>query len=276
MNLRRLTLSDARACESVALEHGWEVGEERWRLMLGLGDGWGSFAPDGHLVGTTFLFSYERRVALVAMVLVREAFGRQGLGRRLVEQAMTDAPPQTYLYATSQGRGLYERLGFASIDEDLARFSGTPRDVSVDQSLLLRPLEQADLPSAIALDADAFGASRAAVVSGLHGCSARALGAWRAGRLLGYGLATHVGGHVAIGPVAALEEAAGVQLVHALAQGHALPVRIDAPAGRASLGDWAVRAGLAREPPVPLMALGGRVLPGRRERIVAVASRGLG
>ena len=275
MDQRRLTLSDVPACESIALEHSWEVGEDRWRLMLGQGDGWGCFAPDGGLVGTTFLFSYEARVALVAMVLVRKSAGRQGIGRRLVERAMSGSPAVIYLYATPQGRGLYERMGFVA-GEDLARFTGNPKAAPVDRAAQLRPLEPEDLPAAIALDAQAFGASRSAVIAALRGCAVRALGAWNDGHLVGSGIATRVGQHVMLGPVSAVEERVGVQLVDALAQGHPLAVRLDAPARRLALRDWALRAGLAQEPSVPLMVLGGRALPGRRERMMAVARRSAG
>ncbi|MGC4120030.1 MAG: GNAT family N-acetyltransferase [Myxococcales bacterium] len=275
MDLRRLTLDDAPACESVALDHGWEVGEERWRLMLGLGDGWGVSAPDGRLAGTTLLFRYDRRLALVAMVLVRKAFGRQGIGRRLVEQALSGAPDLTYLYATPQGRGLYEQLGFVAL-EDLARFTGTFQEHPVPDVARLRPLAPGDLPSAVALDAQAFGASRAAVLTALHGCSVRALGAWLGDRLVGYGLATALAQHVMLGPVTAVDEDVGLQLLQALAGGHSRPVRFDAPAGRTRVRAWALRAGLTPDPAAPLMVLAGRALPGRREWMLAVASRGLG
>lgn len=274
-SLRRLYLDDAPACEAIAREHGWEVGEDRWRLMIGLDRGWGVVAPGAGLVGTTLLFDYSGRVALVAMVLVRAAFGRQGVAGRLVERALRDAPPATYLYSTPQGRGLYERLGFVA-REPLARYSGVPGGTPADEAATLRTLGSGELPLAVRLDEEAFGASRTDAIAGLHRFAVRALGAWRGEELVGYGLATSVGGHVAIGPVVALEERVGVQIVAALAERQDVPVRIDAPAGLSLLRGWAGHAGLEVGAPVPLMSLGGRELPGRRERIIAVASRGLG
>ena len=87
---------------------------------------------------------------------------------------------------------------------------------------------------------------------------------------------TRVGAQLFAGPIVARSGAMGVQLVSALTQGLAEPLRLDVPLVQRELVAWAQAAGLRAETPIPLMSLAGRALPGRREQILALASRGLG
>ncbi len=274
MELRMLQARDVAGCEALALEHGWEVGEARWRLLLASGIGWGAFTATDGLVGTALRFDFGA-VGVVAMVLVSKDLGRQGVGRRLVERTLVAAPATTFLYATAQGRGLYERLGFVAL-EDCARFTGTVREVEHACPARLATLEASALATACRLDEESFGGPRAPVLQRLAEESIRRLGAWKDDRLVGYGMVTRVGTQLFAGPIVARSGAVGVQLVAALTKGLPDPVRLDVPLVQRELVAWAQAAGLHAEAPIPLMSLGGRALPGRREQILALASRGLG
>lgn len=273
MELRRLQTEDVAGCEALAREHGWEVGEARWRLLLASGLGWGAFTAEG-LVGTALRFDFGS-VAVVAMVLVRRSLGRGGVGRMLVERALVGAPATTFLYATAQGRGLYERMGFVALS-DCARFTGAVREVAHPRPTRLATLDVSGLAEAFRLDEESFGGPRAPVLERLGNEAVRRLGAWEAGRLVGFGMVTRVGTQLFAGPIVARTGEVGVQLAAGLTEGLNEPVRLDLPLAQHELVAWAQAAGLQRETPIPLMSLGGRPLPGRRDQIFALASRGLG
>ncbi len=275
-HVRPLTGDDIAACESLAVDRGWDVGEARWRLMLDVGRGWGCSLPDGTLAGTALLLAYEDRVGLAAMVLVRTSLARRGIARHLMSTLLADAPPLTYLYATDMGRPLYEQLGFVAT-EQLVQFAGIPRlSPQVDGDCEVRALLPGDLASVLTLDQRCFGVSRARMLARMVADANRMLGAWRGDVLLGAGFASQVGRHTVIGPVLALDDDVGRCLLDALATDQAQPIRIDAPASRDVALRWARGVRLVEQPAVPLMVLGGRRLPGQRQHLVTIGSRALG
>jgi hypothetical protein len=83
------------------------------------------------------------------------------------------------------------------------------------------------------------------------------------------------GDAVAVGPVVSEDRRAAVALLSHLAAGHALPVRVDVPAGRDDVQAWARAAGLRPLGTAALLSLGGRPLPGRRERLAALVTAAL-
>lgn len=277
MQLVSLIPDDAPACEEVSLDNGWSVGERRWRMLLELGEAWGLRREDGSLAGCAMRFAYGGAVAVAAMVLVRRDLHGRGCGRRLMKTVLRDTPPATYLYATEQGRLLYERLGFEAKDA-LARRVGRyrPGEPVAAGGAKLRPVAAADFEAIVALDAEAFGASRETVVRRLLKEAVDAVVAERDGRLAGYALALDWPRDVALGPVVAEDEALAIALCDALALSIDAVVRLDLPARWLRLEGWAEAHGLQAQPAVPMMSLHGAELPGARSRLFAVASRGLG
>lgn len=274
--VRPLTVADAAACESLSLDRSWEVGEARWRLLLDIGRGWACLLPDGSLVGTTLLLEYENKVGVAAMVLVRTSASRRGIARMLMSTLLADAPAHTYLYATEMGRPLYEQLGFVTT-EHLVQLAGRPHRAARAQGpWQLRAVGPSGLQPVVELDRACFGADRSAMLSRLARDSVRIIGAWQDSTLIGAGFASPVGRHMVLGPVIASDDSVVRPLLDALADAHERPVRLDVPSSRLAAMRWAQESGLAQHETVPLMVLGGGTLPGRREHIVAVASRGLG
>ncbi len=261
--VRPLGTGDLPACLALSVERGWPAEELKWRVMLAHGRG---FALDGGggLAGTVLRFDYGARAATIAMLLVRAALERRGLGRRLMQAAMDGASAPLFLYATEAGRPLYDRLGFVALDT-IHKFVGRVPRTPAPRGVTLRPL-----------DAASFGAPRRALLAALHARSARALVAERDGRAAGYGLAWPNVDVLMIGPLVAPDDETALALASALAADHALPARIDLPSRFASVRAHLAARGLDASPPAPLMSLGGRALPGDRDRLYAVAARAFG
>jgi predicted N-acetyltransferase YhbS len=178
MNIRPLTEADISAAQRLREQAGWNQTDDDWRRLLAWSpDGCWAAELDGHVVGTTAVITYGRRIAWIGMVLVDEARRRQGIGRSLLTHAVEHLDRlgvQTIaLDSTPEGQPLYARLGFEDAFE-LARWRGpiptvTPAEgTAQSHSDVIRPLAPADLAAVAAYDARRFGTDRAHLLGALY------------------------------------------------------------------------------------------------------------
>jgi len=130
-----------------------------------------SSGPPPQLLGTAFGVPYDdsSRAAYVLNVLVVPAHRRRGLARRLVQELLerlrAAGVVSVGLDATSQGRHLYETLGFKrsfdllTFDLDLAQYH-PPCTEAVASTAVLEPFSPALLDAVTELDAACFGFRR--------------------------------------------------------------------------------------------------------------------
>jgi GNAT superfamily N-acetyltransferase len=275
--VRRLTVADHSRCADLSESRGWTREEHKWRLLLTAGTGYGIDAP-GHagLLAACVLTVYGPGPAsgpglgAVGMMLVAEEYERQGVGRRLLRHLMDGvAPLPLTLYATPQGRGLYEKLGFKVIgqsetvrgrfvpDTDTVGTAATARP-----SVVTRPAVADDLPTVLRLDGEVFGADRTQVIARLPAFSDVFLVAETDGRITGCAaLWPHGTTHV-IGPLVAADAATAVALVSALATRSDRILRTDVDVRHTELLTWLKAHGLATTAVNAVMAHGTGELPG--------------
>jgi hypothetical protein len=147
-------------------EAGWNQVAADWRLMLSLGEGFGLARPDGTVIGSAVALPYQR-FGWISMVLVTEAWRRQGAARFLVARCLAALAARgvaAVLDATPAGRPVYAALGFAAGPE-IVRWHRAPASAPPpppDMALL------ADIDAIAARDRAAFGADRGAVLADLH------------------------------------------------------------------------------------------------------------
>ncbi|WNG48843.1 GNAT family N-acetyltransferase [Archangium minus] len=279
MLIRRLTLDDVPACLELAVKRDWPAEELKWRMILELGIGFGVDSPEGGLAGTVLITPYGREAASIGMMVVSPSHGRQGLGRHLMEHALEHiGPSATLLFATDQGRPLYEKLGFVQVGEvvkHIGRLARQPLELTVPDTQV-RAMTGEDLDAVAALDAGAFGAPRRPLLQALHRVALRALVAERSGHVVGYGLAWPNHEVTMVGPLIAEDESLARSLAAGLLRGLEGTVRIDIPPRFTGLSEWVAGLGLERHAPSPMMLLHGTQAPGKREYLHAIAAQALG
>jgi GNAT superfamily N-acetyltransferase len=164
--LRALRADDVPAAFQLSTEAGWNQTEDDWRMLLELcPEGCLVIEMDGHLVATTTLFCYGRRLAWIGMVLTRSDYQRRGLARKLLtyclEQADRLGIETMKLDATDQGQPLYEKLGF-QVEQEIQRWT-RPGVGAAPSASNGRAIADAWRTS----DALAFGADRSILLSRL-------------------------------------------------------------------------------------------------------------
>jgi GNAT superfamily N-acetyltransferase len=169
--IRTLRIDDVASAMELSGAANWNQTPEDWQRIMHL-------APEncrcienaGKIVATTTLLPFGQQLAWIGMVLTCPEYRRQGLARRLIEDAITAAERMGIrtlkLDATDEGRPLYESLGFVA--EQVVERWGTDAGSAAAESGGDTHAEvendcfaQAELREELmAMDSAAFGASR--------------------------------------------------------------------------------------------------------------------
>jgi GNAT superfamily N-acetyltransferase len=199
----------------------WNQTPDDWLRLLQLSpQGCRLIEDAGRTVATVSLLPYGTRLAWIGMLLTRHEYRRQGLARRLMEDAIASAEREGIrtlkLDATDEGRPLYESLGFvvegtverwardagefaAAREHSGGEDAGTSHGVRISGGLF-------------SLDERAFGADRKALLESLSAsgsCTATAEGYL----LTRPGISAHY-----LGPCVATSEAEARRLIAARLQ----------------------------------------------------------
>ena len=158
--------ADLAAGDRLTRFAGWNQTKEDWRTWLQLPEARAWVTEiDGRVIGSTTAIAYEKRFGWVGMVLVDPEFRRQGVATSLVRRALhyleQKGCPCQKLDATSEGTGIYERLGF-QIEYEVQRWTRPPK-MFRSKAREGDPLARIEhlLPSGLEeLDRRIFGASR--------------------------------------------------------------------------------------------------------------------
>lgn len=259
MELRRLVPADLPAALTLTQLQKWSHRLDDWELHFRLGRGWAVVGDDGALLGTTIWWAYGESFGTVGLVVVHPDAQGRGIGRRLMDAAIADAGDRTLrLAATEAGLELYRRCGFVA-GGTIAQRQGVPvvpPAPAVEPGVRLRAFTATDVDAAIALDARAIGAPRAALVAEVARIATGGIVAERDGRLAGFALLRSSGRGTSLGPVVATDEAVAVRLVAELAAGRTDVLRLDIPTTATSLAAYLDACGLTAVDHVTVMTRG--------------------
>ncbi|MBB3996719.1 GNAT family N-acetyltransferase [Aureimonas pseudogalii] len=263
------------AAVDLSRAEGWPHRREDWALVLSLSRGIVARVGE-RIVGTALATPFGDTGAAVNMVIVDKAMRGRGLGRRLMNGAITAAGTRPCrLTATQDGRPLYEKLGFAAIGE-IGQHQGIVIAPAADPSADIA-FAGADMEDTLAtLDAEATGLDRRALFSHLARDGRFAV-LRREGRIEGFAALRPFGRGEVAGPVVARSAADAKALLGFLfAERAGAFLRVDTPVER-GLAPFLAEHGL---PPVGggiVMQRGGTASPGLRDvRTFALASQALG
>lgn len=219
----------------------WPHRREDWQLVQQLSAGIAAVDADRRLTGTTLLTPYGQDCATINMVIVDKSMRGLGVGRKLMERAMALAEGRPLrLVATKEGLPLYEKLGFVTTGE-IRQHQGEVRPL--DRPDGVEDMQAGDLESLKALDREAYGADRSALIDALvrHGKIAvirkgETIEAWAAIRPFGRG--------EVIGPVIAPDAKTACALIafHAASRPGAF-LRVDT-GSETGIAPWLAEIGL--------------------------------
>ncbi|RNM19817.1 N-acetyltransferase [Dickeya undicola] len=247
ITLRAMTAADADYGWSLTQQMNWPHRLEDWQDALHLGEG--LVAEDqGKPVGTALCWRWGDRWATIGLVVVDGQQQGRGIGRMLMKGLLAGLEGyQVRLHATAAGQGLYAQLGFTPVGEihqyqcSLLPLFTAP---ALQEGQRLRVATLADAPYLTALDQQAHGLARPALVAWLLRQAMHVRVLEQHGRTAGFAALRRFGRGYAIGPVIADSADNARLLISALmAEVNGEFVRIDSDAAL-GLGSWLVDCGL--------------------------------
>ncbi|AEK60150.1 GNAT family N-acetyltransferase [Collimonas fungivorans] len=209
LTLRPMEQDDLGACHRLSLLFKWPHRPEDWHFLLQMGQGYllENPEPDAALrvVGSVVCTCFGKAHAVIGMLLVQAELQRRGLGRRLMQHVARQVNGRSLMVnATAAGMPLYKQLGFVQEDV-LYQFQGAsakPELVALPPGERVRPMGKSDVPTLLALDAQATGMDRSKLLAALLEMS-DAVALDRDGEMLGFALVRRFGHGRVIGPVVA-------------------------------------------------------------------------
>jgi ribosomal protein S18 acetylase RimI-like enzyme len=276
--LRAMTAADLPAAHALTDELRWPHRRVDWEQVFRHGEGLVA-ERDGQVVGTGLRWRWGPKHATVGLIVVAPACQGRRIGHRLMTALLEGLEDcSVLLHATSEGRGLYERLGFVRTGE-IRQHQGIALPaplVALGSGRRLRPATEADLPALRALDAAARGMPRAALIDELFREADATVVLDEEGRARGFATLRRFGRGHAIGPVVAPEaEGAKVLIAHlvGLNAGRITRIDIDFDSG---LAEWVESLGLLRVDAPTTMVRGTPLAQDADARLYAIVTQALG
>lgn len=259
----------------LSVSEKWPHRVEDWRLLASLSSG--VAVLDGETVVATALASDFGPVAITGMILVDACHRGHGLGRRVMQAAMAELPPQKdrewRLIATQDGLPLYRKMGFAEYGR-VSQHQGIVMPENQDMPLP----EHADatkLDEIAALDQAGTGMDRYPLLQEIFR-KGQVFLSHASGRVTGYAALRPFGLGEVLGPVIATsEDDAKALIAPILASVRGKFVRLDVPA-EGGLPAWLTRQGLFRAGGGVCMRKGEATRTDRQLACHALAAQALG
>jgi GNAT superfamily N-acetyltransferase len=270
LRIEPLSSDDVAANVALSRSVGWKDVESDWRVLHAAARVVG-IRQAGRLVAQGALGDYGSAATLAKMVVAPE-FQGQGLGRRLLEELVSEPVARGApigLCATDLGRSLYEKNGF-SVSGELVILFGSPSLGTAEPEVVV-PL--ANAAGAIELERQFVACDRSRM---LRARFAEAEAAFAGSDEPGFVLATRFEGAALVGPLFAASEGVARQLARAVFAALPGPVRIDVPAQHVSFRQWLVELGLHEHSLRVEMARGAASLPWQVSQRYALGTQAWG
>ncbi|RWB51568.1 GNAT family N-acetyltransferase [Mesorhizobium sp.] len=257
---------------ALSRRENWPHRPQDWQMALQLSSGAVALDDGGRVVGTILVTPYGMDCAMINMVIVDRNARGKGLGRKLMEQAFLLAGDRPLrLVATADGIPLYHKLGFVP-SGTILQHQGNVAELGAPDGVEAASAD--DLEEIKALDRDAYGADREALIDVLAERGEFAV-IRRNGAIVAYAAIRQFGRGEVIGPVIAGSAEVAKTLIGFFASSRpGAFLRVDTDS-RTGISDWLAQIGLAH--------VGGGMAMDRpqkmgsaRPKVYALANQALG
>jgi len=214
-----MTPADIAAGLGLTRAARWNQTERDWGLFLRLSpEGCRVAVVDKRVIGTVATARYEDRFAWIGMVLVDQAERGQGIGARLMAEAMDVLKdmPSIRLDATPAGHAVYQKLDFVE-EYRLSRMETVVSNEGLElQHNPARPMTEDDLPAVAVFDRQVFGADRSLMLEWMFdGAPEYAWAVEDRGQIAGYTFGRRGFNFESLGPIIAHDQQTARRLVSA-------------------------------------------------------------
>ncbi|NPU15418.1 GNAT family N-acetyltransferase [Bradyrhizobium sp. 83012] len=281
MRLADIETVDVAQLLALSIAVRWPHRAADWQFMRSQGRGLVALDEIGRVCGSAMWFPYTETFAAVGMVITSPRLQALGTGSWLMTRVIAECGGRALrLNATNAAYRLYSSLGFQR-ERTLYQCQGKANGAAASSVATegVRLLAEAELPSVIENDAQAYGVARAKLITALFQRS-HGYGLFRSGRLAAFALCRPLGrGHV-IGPVVASCDTDAIAVIAPHVAAHSRQfLRLDTHSEGDEFRAFIAGAGLALHDTVTTMSLrphGAEPPTGGSSTCYAVVSQAFG
>jgi GNAT superfamily N-acetyltransferase len=168
MRIADINTVDLEQLHALSIGVGWPHRADDWQFARELGKGVAALDEVGRVLGSAMWFPYGEDFATIGLVITSPRLQAQGAGQWLMDHVLTQVPQCNLgLNATRAARRLYRSLDFtteAVVSQCQGEAISAP-PAETPPGAELRALDISDLAAIAALDKEAFGADRTALLS---------------------------------------------------------------------------------------------------------------
>lgn len=246
---RPVATDDVDRLHELTIGVGWPHRPEDLRQILSLAKGYVACDEIGRISGSALWFPFGEDAACIGMVITPPRMQSRGAGSWLMRRVLRDiGKHEIIVNATPQAVRLYEQLGFGKFGvgqlmQGHVKASGMTKPVP--EGLMLRPFCRSDLPALLALDREATGHDRTAVLLCMLELADAVLLFDGSGAAVGYAFSRPFGRGELLGPVIARnDDEATVLASHFLSRHIGSYMRLDTLAHPGIFTDFVESCGL--------------------------------
>jgi len=260
---------------------GWDYDEQEIHTILLSGNIYGHKNATGEIVSSAAIIPYDTNLASIGMVIVHPDYRGLGLGKEVTQTCIDRVSEDTsiMLISTEEGKPLYERLGFKTVDV-IHKFlceKFIPNTLESTKGFTLEHYQPADFRKVKELDSAAFGDERSTfLLNRIKQCKQCVVVKNQYDEIIGFGLSIQGPVNLILGPIVAPDDYIAASLVNALTSNHGGNLRIDVPSGRPEFMTLLATCGFKKVNVPPIMIKNSATMPIRNMELFGVAAQVFG
>ncbi len=257
---------------------GWDYDEYEVRTVMASGKIYGHKNTVGKIVSSAAIIPYDTNLASIGMVIVNEDYRGLGLGKKATQKCIDSVSQNTsiMLISTEDGKPLYERLGFSTVDSVHKYLSDNyiPTNLFNYPQITLERYKEEEIHKIIELDSAAFGDKRGELLLNRINQSKQCLVVKNQnGKIIGFGLSILGPENLLIGPIVAPNSQTAALIIDGLVINHQGKIRIDVPSSNDELMLFLEKSGFIKVSNPPIMIKNSIKMPYRNKELFAIAAQ---
>lgn len=258
---------------------GWDYDEYEIGTVLSSGKIFGHKNAEGKIVSSAAIISYDTSLASIGMVIVNNDFRGMGLGKEATKKCIESVSKDTtiMLIATEEGKPLYEKMGFHTVDSVHKYICENYITISKpmnNSAVIMEDFSGVDMNEILKLDENAFGDRRSRFLMNRIKQSEKCLVVKdNNGTIVGYGLSILGPVNLLLGPIVAPDLQTASLLIDKLSSKHHGKLRIDVPSGNEEFMLLLEKSGFVKVSQPPIMVLNSVNMPPRNKTLFGIAAQ---
>jgi len=258
---------------------GWDYDEKEIGTVLSSGKIFGHKNAEGKIVSSATIIPYDTSLASIGMVIVNKDFRGMGLGKEATKKCIESVSKDTtiMLIATEEGKPLYEKMGFNTVDfvhKYLCENYITISKPLNNSDVIIEEFSGVDINEILKLDKDAFGDKRSHFLMNRIKQSEKCLVVKdNNGTIVGYGVSILGPINLILGPIVAPDFQTASFLIDKLSSNHQGKLRIDVPSGNEEFMLILEKSGFVNVSQPPIMVINSFNMPPRNHTLFGIAAQ---